>query len=270
MSVEGTVAVLTYHSIAVETTEAFAPLTVDPAVFDEHLTALREHCVEVIPFCEVPGALAAGATAVAITIDDGLADAAETACPILARHGLPATLFVPTAYIGGSSSWLRGADARRRMCSWQTIAELSQSGFEIGSHGHLHLAADINSFDLVRRDAHASQIALADHLGHAASSFAYPFGYHSRQARAAVRAAGFAQACAVGDLPAEAGDDRWALPRLQVFSHTSPEALLDLVTRRPARAGRCWAHAKQTVCRFGRRWAGWGPIEAGRLQGAFR
>jgi peptidoglycan/xylan/chitin deacetylase (PgdA/CDA1 family) len=270
MNVQSTVSVLTYHSIAVETTRTFAPFTVDPALFDEHLAALREQGLDVIPFCDVPNALATGRSAVTITIDDGLADAAEYACPALARHGLPATLFVPTGYVGATAGWLRGDDARRPICSWDSLVEMSRAGFEIGSHGHRHLAADVNSPELVRRDAHASQVALQDHLGDAVSSFSFPFGYHTGAARAAVRAAGFAQACAVGDLPARTGDDRWALPRLQVWRDTTPEALLELVARRPARAARAWANAKQSVWRAGRRWAGWGPIEAGRIHGAAR
>src|SRR5258708_32795391 len=36
--------------------------------------------------------------AVLITFDDAYADFAETAWPILKRFGLPATMFVPTAY----------------------------------------------------------------------------------------------------------------------------------------------------------------------------
>ena len=42
MNVQSTVSVLTYHSIAVETTRTFAPFTVDPALFDEHLAALQQ------------------------------------------------------------------------------------------------------------------------------------------------------------------------------------------------------------------------------------
>ncbi len=267
MSVQGTVAVLTYHSIAVKTTQTFASLTVDPALFDEHLAVLGQHDIEVIPFCDVPDALAAGRSAVTITIDDGFADAAENACPALARYGLPATVFVPTGYVGGTASWLRGEDVWRPVCSWDCIASMARAGLEIGSHGHLHLAADVNSSYLVWGDAVTSRVTLEDRLGRAVSSFAYPFGYHTAMARVAVRAAGFAQACAVGDLPARAWDNRWALPRLQVRSRTTPEALLELVTRRPARAAREWAHAKQTVWRAGRRWARCGPIEAGRVKG---
>jgi len=219
----------------------------------------------VIPLRDVLAALEAGRSAVTITIDDGFADAAENACPALTRHGLPATLFVPTAYVGGTSAWLPGDDAWRPMCSWDAIADIARAGFEVGSHGHRHLAADINSPRMVQHDAWLSRIELEDHLGRAVTSFAYPFGYHARPAHAAVRAAGFARACAVGDLAAHPGANRWALPRLQVLSDTTPDALLKLVGRRPTRPARGWASSKQTVWRAGRRWAGWGPIEAGRL-----
>jgi peptidoglycan/xylan/chitin deacetylase (PgdA/CDA1 family) len=256
------VAILTYHSIAPWTTRSFARWTVDPLLFDEHLAALREHGHDVMPVSEVPRALAAGRKGVAISIDDGLADAAENAVPALLHHGLPATLFVPSGFVGGSSSWLNGRDGEQAMMSWDSLSDLMRSGFEIGSHGHMHLAADVNRAELVERDARASKAEIEDHLGQEARSFAYPFGYHAAPARSAVRAAGFAQACAVGDLPACAEDDRWALPRLQVWRGTTPESLLEMVRWQPSRVGRGFAHAKQHLWRAGRRWAGWGPLEA--------
>jgi peptidoglycan/xylan/chitin deacetylase (PgdA/CDA1 family) len=265
-----TVAVLSYHSIAKQTTPTFARLTVDPSLFAEQMAALREQSVDVIRFADVPEALETGRQAVAISIDDGLADVAEDACPILARLGMSATLFVPSGYVGGQSGWLRGADAQRPMLSWETVAALAREGFEIGSHGRLHLAADLNAPELIERDARFSRVELEDCIGRTVRSFAYPFGYHSASGRSAVRAAGYDQACAVGDLPARTGDDRWALPRLQVWDRTTPEALVAMVTSQPPRAARVWARSKQRVWRLGRRYAGWGPPEAGRLRGALR
>jgi CelD/BcsL family acetyltransferase involved in cellulose biosynthesis/peptidoglycan/xylan/chitin deacetylase (PgdA/CDA1 family) len=50
---------------------------------------------------------AIGSRAVAITFDDGYRDNLEVAGPILARAGLPWTLFLPTAYIDrGESGWI--------------------------------------------------------------------------------------------------------------------------------------------------------------------
>lgn len=70
-------------------------------------------------------------------------------------------------------------------------------------------------------------------------SFAYPFGYHAAGARRAVRQAGFAQACVVGDLPASSRDDRWAQPRLQVKGGTTPQQLLEMVRWQPSMAAWC-------------------------------
>ncbi len=265
-----TVAVLVYHSISTRTTPTFARLTVDPSLFAEQMAALREQNLDVIPFCEVPDALAAGRGAVAITIDDGLADAAENACPVLAALGMPATLFVPSGHVGGHPGWLRRANGRRPMMGRETITSLAREGFEIGSHGQLHIAADLNPPRLVERDARSSRLELEDCIGSPVPSFAYPFGFHSASARRAVRAAGYRQACAVGDLPARAGDDRWALPRLHVWNHTTAEELVAMVTRPTPLAARAWRRFKQRVWCLGRRYAGWGPPEARRLEGDLR
>jgi peptidoglycan/xylan/chitin deacetylase (PgdA/CDA1 family) len=261
----GSVAVLLYHSIAKVTTRSFARLTIDPALFDGHLAALREQQIEVIPFSQVPDALAAGRRAVAITIDDGLADAADAAAPALLGYGVPATFFVPSAFVGATASWLRDEDALRPMISWSALADLEGAGFEIGSHGKRHLAADVNPIEIVRSDAAESRTDLEQRLGCAVSSFAYPFGYHTARARRTVRELGFAQACVVGDLSAGTSDDRWGLPRLQVVQGTTPEELLKMIEWRPSALDRSWAHAKQRIWRAGRFAMGWGPPEAGRV-----
>jgi peptidoglycan/xylan/chitin deacetylase (PgdA/CDA1 family) len=267
MNSETSVAVLCYHSISARITPTFARLTVDPRMFAEQMAALCEQEIDLIPFGEVPDALAAGRSAVAVTIDDGLADAGENACAVLAQLGMTATLFVPSGHIGGHSGWLRGPDGRRPMLSRERIASLAREGFEIGSHGRSHLAADLNTPELVERDARTSRHELEDCTARAVRSFAYPFGYHSSSARRAIRAAGYLQACAVGELPARAGDDRWALPRLQVHNHTTPEELVAVITSSTP-VSRAWARSKQRVWSLGRRYAGWGPPEAGRLKGA--
>lgn len=271
MASPATVPVLAYHSVSARSTRAFAALTIAPALFDEHLAALRESGAEVIRFAEVPHALSAGRrNVVAISLDDGLADAASHAAPALQRHGATATLFVPSGYVGGRAEWLPGEEARRPMLSWTEIGELARAGFEIGSHGRMHLAADVNPVELVRRDAVASRSELEQRAGTEVRSFAYPFGYHSGAARRAIRDVGFAQACVVGGLPARAGDDRWALPRLLVTGGTTAEQLLHAVQHRPRPTTRRWMLAKQGLWHVGRRWAGWGPPEARRARESAR
>lgn len=250
--------ILMYHSISGLSTPSFREFTVDPLLFDEQLSALIDAGCRFVTVQDVPALLAEGAGAdgtipVAISIDDGLADAATGAGTVLDRRRVPATLFVPTKYVG---------DADR--LDWSTLQELAAAGLEIASHGHLHLAADVNEPELVRDDAARSRHKLEAHLGRAVTSYAYPFGYCTPAARRAVREAGFSQACAVMDLPAVASDDPFALPRLFVGPETTPEQLVRIIASRPIRLARRWAEAKQRIWQTGRRWGtGWGPAEAG-------
>lgn len=262
------VAILMYHSIAASSTPSLRHLTVDPSQFDEQLAALRGAGARLVVVDDVPGILAGaghadGRPTVAITIDDGLADVATGALPALARYDAQATLFVPTAFVGASAGWLRGDDGNRPMLGWSALAELAGAGMEIGSHGHRHLAADVNDPELIRADALRSRAELQDRLGRDVRSFGFPFGYGPPAARMAVRRAGFAQACVVADLPAQAGEDRFALPRLDVGPHMTPEALLSVVRHRPSSPARWRARARQRVWTVGRRRLGWGPPEAG-------
>jgi peptidoglycan/xylan/chitin deacetylase (PgdA/CDA1 family) len=267
----GTVVVSTllYHSVAVTSTANFSELTVEPGLFSEHLGALRDAGCRFIRFQDVPAILARHAAleappdrpVVAITIDDGLADVVTGAEPALRQQGIPATFFVPTAYVGGSARWLPGDDGNRPLCDWQTLRDLATSGWEIGSHGHRHIAADFSSPATVTADAGHSRSLLEDQIGTAVTSFAYPFGYHSRQGRLAIRTAGFRQAAIVAGMRSRSGDDPWRLPRIQIGPNVTGEDLVVLVTHKGGEA-RWRKAAKQQLWRFGRRSFAWGPPEA--------
>ncbi|MBK8251905.1 MAG: polysaccharide deacetylase family protein [Polyangiaceae bacterium] len=76
---------------------------VSRAYFQGFCDVVAEH-YDVLPLAELESRRRAGALparAVAITFDDGYADNHDVAWPILKHHGLPATVFVSTAAIGG-------------------------------------------------------------------------------------------------------------------------------------------------------------------------
>ena len=96
-------AVLMYHRIAEDPVDPWG-LCVAPDRFAEQLAVLSEHC-EVVPLRELRQRLASAPVArplVAITFDDGYADNLRTAKPLLARAGLPATVFITTGQIGAT------------------------------------------------------------------------------------------------------------------------------------------------------------------------
>jgi peptidoglycan/xylan/chitin deacetylase (PgdA/CDA1 family) len=93
--------VLMYHRVL----SAPDPLTgaVDAQDFELQMRALREYFT-VLPLAEAVDGLGAGqlpSRAVAITFDDGYADNAVIALPILKAHGLHATFFVADGFLNG-------------------------------------------------------------------------------------------------------------------------------------------------------------------------
>lgn len=76
----------------------------DAAKFDALLALLRSS-FRVLPLRSAVAAMRDGSLpsrALVITFDDGYADNAEVALPLLQRHGLPATFFVATAFLDGA------------------------------------------------------------------------------------------------------------------------------------------------------------------------
>ena len=96
--------ILMYHSIAPdEVAPAIDPPNrIAPEVFNRQMRFLHAHR-RVVSMSELAEQLEAGRTpevgTVCITFDDGYLDTLTTAAPILDRYRLPATLFLPTAYI---------------------------------------------------------------------------------------------------------------------------------------------------------------------------
>jgi peptidoglycan/xylan/chitin deacetylase (PgdA/CDA1 family) len=92
--------VLSYHRVATEAVDPWA-LAVSPERFADQLGWLRRHR-QVMPLHEFARRLVADTLprrALAITFDDGYACTAAIAAPLLAEHGLTATVFLATQAI---------------------------------------------------------------------------------------------------------------------------------------------------------------------------
>jgi peptidoglycan/xylan/chitin deacetylase (PgdA/CDA1 family) len=102
----GRLLVLIYHRVH-ERPDPMFPGEVDAARFDGQMQLVRRHC-NPVALDEGVEQLRAGSLpdrAVAVTFDDGYADNATVALPILQRHRVPATFFVATGFLDGGRMW---------------------------------------------------------------------------------------------------------------------------------------------------------------------
>lgn len=104
--VRGRLTILIFHRVLPRPDPLF-PDEPDVARFGQQMRWIKQW-FNVLPLSEAVARLRAGALpsrALAITFDDGYADNATIAAPLLQRLGLTATFFVTTGVLGGGRMW---------------------------------------------------------------------------------------------------------------------------------------------------------------------
>ena len=95
--------ILMYHRVGDATVDPHR-LSVSARRFADHIEIIAQRR-QPLPLAELARALGAGTLAndaIAVTFDDGYAANIPNAVPALCQHGVPATMFVTSGYIGGA------------------------------------------------------------------------------------------------------------------------------------------------------------------------
>lgn len=226
-----------YHSISAAAKPKFREFTVPVSVFTEQMKYLHDNGyapISVAQFIEgrTQNDRVLPERPVIITFDDGFADFFTAAFPVLQQFKFPATLFIVTGYVGGTSRWLRHeGEMARRMLTWDQVREIDRYGIECGGHSHLHRQLDIVSETVAANEIERSKKLLEDHLGKQVGSFAYPHGYYSAVTKRLVKKAGYTSACTVKYAMSETDTDPFALTRFLISAETSANDLSELLAR---------------------------------------
>jgi len=134
-----------------------------------------------------------------LTIDDAYRSVADLAEPVLAAHRTPAVLYVPSALVGRTATWLP-VPADEPLLDRDELRHLhALPHLELGLHGGDH--RDMRGLSPTELDDQVQRAhdTLTDVLGSRVRSFAYPYGFHDSRARAAVARAGMQVAFSVFD-----------------------------------------------------------------------
>jgi peptidoglycan/xylan/chitin deacetylase (PgdA/CDA1 family) len=126
--------ILIYHRVLPQSDPIF-PDEVDAISFEKHVRLISS-CFNVIPLHDAVNALrrrSLPARAACITFDDGYADNADVALPILRRYNVQATFFVATAFLDGGRMWNDTIieSVRQVPGNMLDLAELGYGRFEI-------------------------------------------------------------------------------------------------------------------------------------------
>ena len=208
-----------YHAVAEHPRASTRRLSVTPRSLEEQLAYLVGHGFTGMTFSDLADAFRTGKAvpkrSVVLTFDDGYADFAREAWPILRRHNFPATVFVTTGWIADAGPNAAGTPLDQ-MLNWAQIRELAMAGIEIGAHSHSHPQLDQLDDASLCRELRDSRALLEDRIGAPVASLAYPYGYSSTRVRLAAREAGYRCAAAVTNVRATPSDDPFRLPRLTI------------------------------------------------------
>jgi peptidoglycan/xylan/chitin deacetylase (PgdA/CDA1 family) len=182
---------LLYHHIGVPQSGAREALSVTPAVFASHIEEMARrgyHGIAASDWWKARQRLGEiPRKAVLLTFDDGYADLARYAFPVLIRHGFRATVFVVTGELDGQDRWndILGGE-RQGLLSADQIREWFQLGIEFGAHGRSHCDLTRLKDPALSSEIQGSHADLAAVLGTPPLSFAYPFGRHDETVLRAV------------------------------------------------------------------------------------
>lgn len=214
------VLVLGYHAAGPDWP---APMSIRPDRLESQLRMLLDRGYRGVTFTEAVARPPDGRV-VAVTFDDAYRSVYEHARPVLEGLGLPATVFVPTAFAGaerpmswpGISHWVGGPHERELVpMSWDQLADLVASGWEIGSHTRSHPRLPELPDDALHAELSGSRADCQHNLGVACTSIAYPYADCDRRVAAAAAAAGYAVGCAMSRRPRLSDQMLW--PRVGIY-----------------------------------------------------
>jgi peptidoglycan/xylan/chitin deacetylase (PgdA/CDA1 family) len=189
------VATLAYHKIGPPSYEAWETWYYVPtATFAAQMRWLRIHGWSVIDLSTFLRGLDSPESlprrAAMITFDDAYRSVLTEAAPVLRELLYPATVFVPTGFVGSASTF----DANTRepvehICSWTDLREIAAHGISVQSHGVSHRTfSQLHEAEIVS-ELVDSKATIEREVAAPITAIAYPYSDAGLDPQATARAA---------------------------------------------------------------------------------
>jgi peptidoglycan/xylan/chitin deacetylase (PgdA/CDA1 family) len=174
------VPILTYHHIqpeAIAKELGQTSLTVDNRIFDQQMAYLTANGYTPIWANELVNALLAHSQLpgkpIMVTMDDGYADNAVYALPVLQKYGIKANLMLASGLVGGNPD----------MLTWDQVGQMKGSGLVyFTNHTWSHYSVSNGPQTKIESEIDIAQTQIQDHTGQTVNIFTYPYGSFSNNA----------------------------------------------------------------------------------------
>jgi peptidoglycan/xylan/chitin deacetylase (PgdA/CDA1 family) len=166
----GSLRVLMYHKIDLTQQDMLA---VSVRQFEEQLKYLQNTNYQYITIKELENNKTIPKKATLLTFDDGYVNNLELAYSILKKYGAKATIFIPTAYVGRTSSWDNDAAP---ILSLAQLQALDSSVFELALHSHQHQNYEQLTIEEIEADIKQNIQFFSDNNLPFVHALAYPYG----------------------------------------------------------------------------------------------
>jgi peptidoglycan/xylan/chitin deacetylase (PgdA/CDA1 family) len=157
---------------------------------------------------------------VAVTFDDGFASTIELVLPGLTHKAIPATFFIPTAYLGKEAAWIANIDRRQRVGRIITADSLrllcKHNYVTIGSHGINHRRLTEMKDDEAREELTESKRLLENITGKEVKGHSFPFGAYNDSHITMARKAGYDHVFTIDPTVAIGGGKEFVIGRIEV------------------------------------------------------
>ena len=174
--------ILTYHSVPAN----------QLAMFESQMRVLRAVATPVFADDEPRRN---GRPCVAVTFDDAFQNVFDGALPIMARYGIPATVFVPTGYLGGQPGWAVTPGTTNRpadlVAASHTLAAADRRLIKFGSHTVSHPRLATVSAGQLDEELTMSRQTLERLTGSPVTLLALPYGSFNEGVLNAADSAGY-------------------------------------------------------------------------------
>jgi peptidoglycan/xylan/chitin deacetylase (PgdA/CDA1 family) len=227
--------ILCHHGVSSRWPTEFA---ISPETLEKQVRFLLGHGYEPLTLA---AALAPGAPAKALVVsfDDAYRSVLSEGFPVLERLGVPATVFVPTAFPApgkpmawaGMERWLGTRfEAELEPMSWDELRGLQEVGWEVGSHSRGHRDLVLLDEAELAGELRESREDCERELGRPCLSLAYPFSSYDERVKRVASESGYEAAVILdSELPvpprsvsfAAAGTDHLELLRAGIYRHDS-------------------------------------------------